>query len=335
MRIRAAIILSIALAATAASGQTDNTLYVKSPSGSNAGTSAANAMAVGLVDPVSSYGAAGANTITTGSITSGSYLLTVASASGWNSGMGIAVHGAGPGGTSELITIVTRISGTLLTLAASASTTVTSAAVNHDDTAAIQSAINSGSNVYLRPGNYNLTSSLSVTSAIAVRGSGAGTTTLWNRGISNHVISVNYTAPNGSSTQYSNGPILEDFQIYQAAGASPTAGYGIYVTNSSGFRFRNIAMNALWGGVYVDSGEIVGWVEDMRIDNLIGGWGIYYDVPAPGGDIHLDNDELSGTNTGVYVNNSDTTEFTNLKTNNGSKVVFGAGVVSEKCVYSS
>jgi len=282
---------------------------------------------VGMVDPVSIYNGAGVITTTTGSISSGNNALTVVSASGWLVGMGIAVHGAGGGG-AELITTVSNILGNTFTLAASASTTVSGATVNHDDTLAIQAAINSGSNVYLRPGNYNVTSDLSVTNAISIIGAGAGTTTIWNRSATNHVFSVNYTAPTGTSTQYSNGPILEDFQIYQSSSITPTAGYGIYTTSSSGFRYRNIAMNGLWGGVYMDTGEIVGWVEDLRIDNLIGGYGIYYNVPAPGGDLHFDNDELSGTNTGVFIQNSDTTEFTNLKTNNGSKVTFGTGSIN-------
>src|ERR1700731_4511768 len=59
---------------------------------------------------------AGVNTATTGTISSGSPSLVVASATGWSVGMGIAVHNAGTGGTTELITTVDNIAGTTFTL---------------------------------------------------------------------------------------------------------------------------------------------------------------------------------------------------------------------------
>jgi hypothetical protein len=292
------------------------------------GAQAANAMPADWLDPVSSYGAAGVDSTTTGSIVSGSSSLTVASASGWKPGMGIAVQRAGAGGTTELVTTVSAVSGAVLTLASPAFATVSNIAIHHDDTAAIQAAVKSGSNVYLRPGNYNVTSEITVSTAISISGTGGGLATIWNRGAANNVFLLNYAQPTGSSTQYGLGPTISGLQIYQSPEVKPTGGFGISIMSaggSGGFHIRDNAMNGLWGGIYVTN-SIVGWINDNRIDNGVGGWGIYYDVSMPGGDIHFNNDELSGPATGVYINQMDTADFTNLKTNN-SNVTFGSGTI--------
>lgn len=67
--------------------------------------------------------------ITTGSITSGQATLTVASTATWAANQGIRVAGAGAAG-ADLVTTVSSIAGSVLTLAANASTTVTSAKVS-------------------------------------------------------------------------------------------------------------------------------------------------------------------------------------------------------------
>jgi hypothetical protein len=83
--------------------------------------------------------------------------------------------------------LVTTIHGgagtTTLTLAAAASTTVSGAAVNHDDTAAIQAAINAAetlntaglasSGVYFPAGDYLISSPIAITSAIDIRSNSA------------------------------------------------------------------------------------------------------------------------------------------------------------------
>lgn len=67
---------------------------------------------------------------TTGSITTGTASLTVASATGWMTGDAITVAGAGVG-SADLTTYIQQISGTTITLGANASTSVTDAAVTH------------------------------------------------------------------------------------------------------------------------------------------------------------------------------------------------------------
>ncbi len=75
---------------------------------------------------VSTFGPGPANT--TGSITSGTDTLNVASASGVAIGMEVTVAGAGPSG-ADLDAFITGLSGTTLTLNKSAGTTVSGAAV--------------------------------------------------------------------------------------------------------------------------------------------------------------------------------------------------------------
>jgi hypothetical protein len=70
---------------------------------------------------------------TTGSITTGTTSLAVASATGFTRGMAITVAGAGISG-ANLTTIIQSISGTTFTVAPQASTTVTSAAVAQSGT---------------------------------------------------------------------------------------------------------------------------------------------------------------------------------------------------------
>lgn len=90
---------------------------------------------------VSEFGASGSIVTTTGSITTATNTLTVASASSFAVNQGIYIAGAGAAG-ANLITTITAIAGTTITLAANASTTVSGALVQHDESAALQTAIN-------------------------------------------------------------------------------------------------------------------------------------------------------------------------------------------------
>lgn len=91
--------------------------------------------------------ASGSSTTTTGSMASGSTSLTgVGNTVGWSVGMGISVVGAGVSG-ALLVTQVTAISGSVFTLSTAASSSVSNAVVTHDDTVAVQSAINAAAGV--------------------------------------------------------------------------------------------------------------------------------------------------------------------------------------------
>lgn len=74
----------------------------------------------------------GSTTTTTGSITAGSNDLTVASASSFSAGHGISIAGAGTGG-GALITWIESIDGLVFTLHTKAVTSVSGAAISHDD----------------------------------------------------------------------------------------------------------------------------------------------------------------------------------------------------------
>lgn len=134
------------------------------------------------------YKASGSDTTTTGSITSGTATLTVASAVSWKVGQGIRIAGAGAAGAA-LTTTISAISGTTFTLAANASTTVSGAAVVHDDTSAIQTAINDGITngrpVYIPKGTYRVTG-LSVPGGATVIGDGPQLTII--KSVTNAVI---------------------------------------------------------------------------------------------------------------------------------------------------
>ena len=100
------------------------------------------------IDVVRDYNASGSSSSTTGTISAGSKTLTLASAldfknpftnsAGTSVAQGISIAGAGASGALLVTTIVSGAGTTTLTLADAASTAVTAAAVNHDDTAAIQ-----------------------------------------------------------------------------------------------------------------------------------------------------------------------------------------------------
>lgn len=91
---------------------------------------------------VKGYNASGSSTTTTGSITSGTATLTLAAAIDFANGQGILVAGAGAAGADLVTTISSGAGTTTLTLATNAGTTVSGVLTQHDDTVAIQAAIN-------------------------------------------------------------------------------------------------------------------------------------------------------------------------------------------------
>jgi hypothetical protein len=96
---------------------------------------------------VSAYNASGSKNTYSGSITATSAALTTTTATDFVVNQGILVKGAGVSG-ANLVTTVTAISGTSITLATAASTTITAVANNlqHDDTVALQSSIDAAFN---------------------------------------------------------------------------------------------------------------------------------------------------------------------------------------------
>lgn len=108
------------------------------------------------------WGASGKTNTTTGSITTGSKILVVASATSFKAGHGITIVGAayknGANLAHDLFTKIESISGTTLTIRDSAVTSVTGGVVRHNDTEAFQKAttvlIANGGNLFIPPAPY-------------------------------------------------------------------------------------------------------------------------------------------------------------------------------------
>ncbi|WP_025852873.1 right-handed parallel beta-helix repeat-containing protein [Paenibacillus ehimensis] len=152
---------------------------------------------------VMSYNGSGSTQRTSGSIAAGTNTLTVTNVIDFKVNQGIAIYGAGPGG-SVLLEAVKSINTTtkVITLYGNANTTVTNAIVEHDDQTAVElaaaAARNAGGGVVYFPKGTYLTHSINfgVYDNVTFRGSSAhasilqshiGTTMLRIRG-SNIVI---------------------------------------------------------------------------------------------------------------------------------------------------
>ena len=137
------------------------------------------------IDVKRDYGASGSSASTTGTISAGSTTLTLASAEDFKNGQGISVAGAGASGALLVTTIVSGAGTTTLTLKDAASTAVTGAAVNHDDTAAIQAAVNAG-NIVIPIGTFKVNSPVTVPSNRVIQGVGHGSVVATGSGFANN-----------------------------------------------------------------------------------------------------------------------------------------------------
>lgn len=109
----------------------------------------------GVYNLVTDYNASGVPDETTGSIIASSTQIALPAFPSyqWKAGFGILIVGAGPGG-ADLLTTVSDVNGSTLTLATPASVSVSNAIVRHDDTAAIQAAVNAKGHILGPQGHY-------------------------------------------------------------------------------------------------------------------------------------------------------------------------------------
>src|SRR5580765_8444981 len=102
----------------------------------------------GMLNAKTDFNASGQIAVTTGAITSGTNTLVLAATLELQPGMGVYVAGAGTAGPTgaDLIATINAVStdGKTLTLATSATATVSGAVTQADDTAAIQAWVNGG-----------------------------------------------------------------------------------------------------------------------------------------------------------------------------------------------
>lgn len=293
-------------------------------------------------DAIHAYCAAGVNTTTTGSITTGTNQLTVASAAGWTVGMGIAVAGAGMGG-SELggkgngnvcIGSISTLTFSLITCggsAVNATATVAGAVVNHDDTNALRAALTSGLNVHLSAGNYNVhdpvldQDMITINNPIMFLGDGVGQSTIYKRSTNGSVLRIGQNGFNANG----EGVVVSDIAILMGSGFTPINGGGIYIASSGGagtyVSSANIGRMLLIGqciGIATGLGVGVDYFHDTRIYSAPAGCaatggGLRINTDSPGGDMNFENIQLTGLSTTVVIKSADTNTYTNLKLNGG------------------
>ena len=296
-----------------------------------------------FIDPTVLFSADTTATATTGTITNGTNSLSVASAATWSVGQGIAIASAGtnPSGTTnaELVGCVGSISGTTFTIvvcgsttphnATACSTTCTSVLVNHDDTYALQQAeaLAESSNrpVVIPGGTYLLTDTITFSKGISFSGVGLYPVTFYNRGTTNDVFKV----------VGGFGMLLQNIDIAQFSGITPTAGYGINLIYSdtspcatnyiSTATIARINIINTYGGLNVGPGVITSSIRDMLIYGAGAGYGVNYNNGGPCGDNVIDNVQTNGGNTsGFTIVESDTTSFLNIKTNGTGQLLFSS-----------
>ena len=183
---------------------------------------------------VTDYNASPDATLFTGSINSGSASLTISSGARWKVGQGILIAGAGVAG-ADLITTVTAISGTTFTLAASASTTVAGARVQHDNSAALQTAVNNKLDVFGPQGDYLVAKPIVLPTDIAegfplrIQGAGPGATKILNQTTGDLFV--------GQASSTIQNLIIEDMTISNTTPGSP---YATNLSTSNGYAFNLI-----------------------------------------------------------------------------------------------
>lgn len=250
----------------------------------------------------------------TGTIIAPTATLTLGSTVGWKAGEGICVNGAGAAAAVLCTTVLSVASGTVLTLAANATTTATAQPVNYDDTVAINAALATQKNVALAGGVYNVTAQILLQFGQILQCAGSGITNIINRGTTNNTIAMTV------GSDYVN-----DCNILQAPDVTPSAGYGVIwgpgTSNisaeiSQGGLQRDI-ISGTWGGI-----DINGFVSHgLILNTVINGFAatntmVTINDPQPAGDmkwigVGLNCDTGAPMN-GMVITSSDSTIYTNL-----------------------
>ena len=203
---------------------------------------------------------------------------------------------------------------------------MTNANVNHDDTAAFTTALATGGNIWVLPGQYNVTSALTIAYPQWVQCSGAGVgltagfsgnasplggTVFFNRGKTNNVINI--------TSQQAH---LMDCGIVQAADITPSAGYALVMESGSstlldgGWVERNFVYNTY--GLWDVNQGVIAW--DISNNTFYGGpltaVMAVYNNPEPAGDNRMFGNtivnQVSESLPGLSFVAGDTNEWTNL-----------------------
>ncbi|HEX8999267.1 MAG TPA: right-handed parallel beta-helix repeat-containing protein, partial [Blastocatellia bacterium] len=195
---------------------------------------------VGAINAKVDYRASGSSTATTGNMSSGSNVLIVPSSTDFFVDQGITVAGAGPSGAT-LYSTVQSIStdGLTITLNHSASSPVTGATVNHDDTAAIQAAIDAATSVgraiHIPAGIYRVRTLQLLDYYWHLYGEGPGRSVLQAAEANQPVIEI--------TNQQAHTITIENLAIVGAGVSSGSSGHGIYVHDNDFDAFNIVLRN--------------------------------------------------------------------------------------------
>lgn len=282
-------------------------------------------------DPINDWNASGQGLITTtGSISStvSTTTLTVGSNTGWSIGMGININGAGTAG-ANLITQVTNISGTTFTVANAAITTVSGATIQHDDTFALQSAVNEScfdnKNIHIRNGVYNITTAINVRCGVWIMGDGnrgrniASGESLTSMGT---LIQEEGTTADGfdikkGDVKLTNLSIESDIALTQTAGLCIALGNGgTKILNDT---IEHITCYNTFEGISVGTTVSIGYINNNVFQPTI--QPLLINEASGAGDIFWTDDYFNQTNltgSGSLIESADTEGFVNDKFLNGA-----------------
>jgi len=213
----------------------------------------------GVYNLITDYNASGIPDETTGTASAGSnqVVLPAFPSYQWKPGFGILIVGAGPSG-SDLLTTVASVASNVLTLQASASTNISNAVVRHDDTAAVQAAVNAKGDVYGPQGHYIVSQPISLPAttegaSLTFEGAGKqGETTFHYQGLGSMFIGAD-----GAS----EGLVFRNFAI---ATSTPGSYSTVRPTVNRGSAF-DFSKSAVVSWPTFEQLRIIGW----------GRWGIY------------------------------------------------------------
>jgi hypothetical protein len=280
---------------------------------------------------ITDYYGTDSTTTTTGDISSGTNVLTVASASTWVDNQGITVVGAGTAG-GYLKCAKVSISGTTFTLYANdgstpcnASTTVNDGAVWHDSSWQLYNAIATGKNVLLPGYLYYLNM-------------GAGTYTLstanqiiTGTGMYNTVLDIIDT--NSAVFKLTADKItIKDLYIYKAVTETATSGSAIQIGDEGASALaqfpiiQHIAMNGVYKCLLLDDAS-TGKVFDFECTAPVS-IGVHLDNNNPYGDFdmnHINITGLSATAIGIQFDEADINHWRSVKTNGDGVGLFATG----------
>ena len=219
---------------------------------------------------VRSYDASGGYTATTGNITIAQTTLVVADSTSFEIGHGILVENAAVGPT-DLVTTIANVVGNTITLADSAGATAVGQNVYHDDTDAIQAAVNATKGLgdqgtlYFPNGSYRISSAIDIDRGLRILGASRNGARIMQVG-EDHLFHVSSDLPGmaGAAAHmeishlalFSSSTTVDTAMVYLEKGCSRSHIHDLYMAGG-------------YNGIWLD-GQ-VGW----SVHDITAGEGVY------------------------------------------------------------